>query len=95
MCLDEKCLQEKLYRNKTPSTKFEMIGEDIFAGSVDHHLQRSIISKVWLLVFNFDYHWEVQFQREKSKSFTVKVNLGVFFWGGGLKFGSRPLWLFI
>ena len=76
MCLDEKCFQEKLYRNQTPSTKFEMIGKDIFAGSVDHHLQRSLISKVWLLGFNFDNHWEVQFHKKSIKaSITLKVNL--------------------
>ena len=35
MCLDENRLQEKQYRNQTASTKFKMIGKDIFAGSVD------------------------------------------------------------
>ena len=76
MCLDEKRLREKLYRNQTPTTKFEMIGREIFAGSVDHHLQRNLISKVWLLGFNLIITKKVQFGSNLQYSKFGSANFG-------------------
>ena len=90
--LDEKSLREKLYRNQTPTTKFEMIGREIFAGSVDHHLQRNLISKVWLLGFNLIITERSNFKEKSIKaSFTLEVNLGFCFFSPRvfLRFFSR------